>query len=565
MHISNSQGMGTSSMNNETELIIHDLINKSFDGSITSSEFEELNRLIKSDPECAAYYVSSIKIHLAFSKAGRLFREHTGETLSDSRLFLQEFAEYEKTAPVVQIAKAKAQVQSKLEQETVQTVPVQKISRLPILTLITSCVALLMVFIYVYLNPQMSEVATLADSINPEWVNPESSAPVGSRLMTTTKPVALKQGIIKIRYDNDIEVLIEAPAEYQILSSKEMVLRSGRLFAKVAPAGRGFAVQTNHTRIVDLGTEFGVYSDSQNKTELHVFKGKTTLTSTAVKSAKNLGVIGGQAREVDVAGGVKEIQLNNDGFIRAINSKTNVVWRGQKLDLADIVGGGNGLGTGRSNVFIHPVEGLTDKLDSHFSTSKEYHRLLDNSFVDGVFVPGGSAKQIVTSRGDVFAECPKTSGIFDYHIMVNPKAEVLKTDLRAGTIIFNQQVYGQNGRPCIVMHSNLGITLNLDAIRQFYQGSITRFVSRVGIADLQEPHPCNADFWVLVDGKVRYSLQRYKQKGVLNDVSVEIKDTDRFLTLMTTDGGDADDPASCYTRAISCDWCVFTEPALTSE
>jgi hypothetical protein len=478
----------------------------------------------------------------------------------------QEFAEYEITAPVIQIEKGEADSKQRLDPEVKRARTSREISKAPIVMAVLSCAALLMILAYVYLNPQMSEVAILTDSINPQWLKPECSVQIGARLSTTREPVILKQGIIKILYDNDIEVLIEGPAEYQIQSSKKISLKNGSLFAKVSLAGKGFSVITPQAKIVDLGTEFGVRSGGQDKTELHVFKGKTTLTATADKTAKNLGVISGQAREVGAAGGIKDIQLNKEVFVRLIDSRNNFVWRGQKLDLADIASGGNGLGTGQSNVFIHPIDEVSTVLSGDFSTSKTYRQLLKNPFVDGIFVPGGSVEQVVSSRGDRFDECPKTSGLFDNQIIVNPKPGLYTTNLRKGTIRFNGQIYSEGGHPCIVMHANLGLTFDLDAIRHRKLGSVTRFVSQIGIADLQEPYPCNADFWVLVDGKVRYSLRQYKQKGVLNDISVEIKDTDRFLTLVTTDGGDPDKPAGgFYQRAISCDWCVFAEPALILE
>jgi hypothetical protein len=555
--------MGASFMNNENELIIHDLINKSLDGSITSPEFEELNRLIKSDPECAAYYVSSIKTHLAFAKAGRLFRKHADETLSDSNLSLQEFAEYEKTAPVVQIAKT--EVQSKQVQEAVQTVPVRKISKFPIITVLVSCAALLMVFLYVYLNPQMSEVATLTDSINPQWVNPESSAQIGSRLLTTTKPVVLKQGIIKILYDNDIEVLIEAPAEYQILSSKEMILRSGRLFAKVSPAGRGFAVKTNNTRIVDLGTEFGVYCDPQDKTELHVFKGKTVLSSTKDKSGENRGVVYGQAVNVNAAGEIKEIRINKSVFVRAIDSKTNMVWRTNSVDLADIVRTGNGMGTGNSLVRLDPIKGFTGDWHLETSSAKGYLYIQNFPFIDGIFIPDGDTPQIISSRGDLFKECPDTNGLYYVDLFANPTPKILWAGSSNWTIQFNGQEYSDQGKSCIVMHGNHGITFDLDAIRKSYDYSITRFTSRIGVADLEDK-PCNADFYVLLDGRLCYSLRQYKQKGVLNDVSVKIEDTDRFLTLVTTDGTYSSklDQDAANSTFLS-DWSIFTEPFLELE
>jgi len=192
--------------------------------------------------------------------------------------------------------------------------------------------------------------------------------------------------------------------------------------------------------------------------------------------------------------------------------------------------------------------------------------LSKSPFIDGVFVPNGAAEQLVSTQGDIFRDCPRTSGIYHADLIANPRLNLFASGTsRTGTIQFDGQIYGNREHPCVSMHANLGVTFNLAAIRATYPGrTITKFVSKIGIADLQESYPCNADFWVLVDGKVRYSMKNVRQKGVLKELAVEISPTDRFLTLVTTDGGDVD-KLGPYNRAITCDWCVFTAPALELE
>lgn len=92
-------------MDKTTELLIHELVNKSLEGTIDQAEIQKLNQLLAGDPQCAAYYVSCVRLHFAFSKTGPLLREHGRRCASDSVLVLQEFAEYEMTAPGVEIPK----------------------------------------------------------------------------------------------------------------------------------------------------------------------------------------------------------------------------------------------------------------------------------------------------------------------------------------------------------------------------------------------------------------------------------------------------------------------------
>lgn len=138
-------------------------------------------------------------------------------------------------------------------------------------------------------------------------------------------------------------------------------------------------------------------------------------------------------------------------------------------------------------------------------------------------------------------------------------------NMKNSTIQFGGQEYGDQSHSCLLMHANMGITLDLNAVRVMCPDiKITHFISKFGIADLEENVDCNADFWVLIDGQVRESRRNVTQKGVLSNMSVELGSSDRFLTLVTTDGGD-EDYSGVYQRPYTSDWCVFIEPTLVLE
>ncbi|MEP3478952.1 MAG: LamG-like jellyroll fold domain-containing protein [Fuerstiella sp.] len=82
----------------------------------------------------------------------------------------------------------------------------------------------------------------------------------------------LKRGLLNLRFDGGVMVYVEAPAEFNIISGKRLVLQHGRLSASVPPEGIGFTVDTPEAKVVDFGTEFSV--DVQSGTsEVHVFDG----------------------------------------------------------------------------------------------------------------------------------------------------------------------------------------------------------------------------------------------------------------------------------------------------
>ncbi len=405
-----------------------------------------------------------------------------------------------------------------------------------------------------FLNPV---VANVADTLEARWdVGIEKHAALHKGRYK------LEQGYARLTFHKGASVSIEAPAEFRLDSAGRMVLFSGRLFADVPPSARGFRVDTPHARIVDLGTQFGVTTDANTVSDLHLFKGKASLTpGTAAHAGATRLLTEGQARSVDRVATVTDIHLQEGGFVRHFCSQTRFVWRGEKLSLADLAAGGDGLGTGPGNVFVNPATGYTD---ASYGVEKgnTYHRLPASRFVDGLFVPNGDTPQVVSSRGHVFADCPATNGECYASLGINPLQRVWATNVRTGSVRFNDQDYGAHDHPCLMMHANLGVTFDLNAVRALCPDlRITRFVSQTAIADFNEVAECNADFWVLVDGQVRHAQRRVTRKAVLADVSVELGPADRFLTLVTTDGGDVD-RLGAYQRSYTCDWCVFIEPAL---
>jgi hypothetical protein len=80
------------------------------------------------------------------------------------------------------------------------------------------------------------------------------------------------------------------------------------------------------------------------------------------------------------------------------------------------------------------------------------------------------------------------------------------------------------------------------------------------------PEASNADFWILVDGKIRHQKTQVKEKTLFS-ADIEISDKDRFLTLITTDGQDPEGRIwdNMPLTAIDSDWCMYADPGLILE
>jgi hypothetical protein len=375
----------------QEKIRIHELVVKSLEGTLTQEECRELESAIAADPGTrVGYYSQCVDICLGLTKIQQIISDPLHMTY-----YLQKMAEYERNAEIIPFQKEHSQRQEPLELKPV-VYPSRSPSRTSLYVAMTTIAALVLMLLYVYLIPRpiTRDVATLMDSMNARWADPATAMKVGTRLWTNQGSVILKEGIIAIQYDDGVEATIQAPAEFELLTPTEIAVSYGRVYAKVSDAGKGFTVKTRNSRVIDLGTEFGVLADVQGDTQLHVYKGKTRLIADGQRNEKkNIEVPAGRAME-----------LQNTVFARQINSHTGLVWNGENIvDLVDVLGGGDGLNgrqterkTAGQDIFDHPMLG-----------PKEFMPVRNNLFVEGIFVPNGVQGPIpVTRNGKMLWNAP---------------------------------------------------------------------------------------------------------------------------------------------------------------
>ncbi|HUG69419.1 MAG TPA: DUF1553 domain-containing protein [Pirellulaceae bacterium] len=208
---------------------------------------------------------------------------------------------------------------------------------------------------------------------------------------------------------------------------------------------------------------------------------------------------------------------------------------GQGLNLADIVGGGNGLGTGTYRSAIDPRNAKVQtsdfgKLDNvvtnQFSPS-------DFEFIDGVFIPDGDVGKAdipISSTGITIKGLPKTSGDAWDMIRNGPVASQHSPEL--GGINFTE-----DGHSLLGLHANAGITLDVSAMRRRLIGEplALRFTAKLGYFGAVGGH--YADAWVFVDGKQVAHFPKLRRDDGLQNIEIELPPSSRFLTLVATDGG----------------------------
>lgn len=129
----------------------------------------------------------------------------------------------------------------------------------------------------------------------------------------------LERGLLHLRFGGDVMVYVEAPARFDAVSDKRVMLHSGRLSASVPSEGIGFTVETPAAEVVDFGTEFAVEVEG-GASEVHVFEGLVRVHPGASNQrdvSRSVDLQASQAIRITDGAAVPEaISIATDRFIR---------------------------------------------------------------------------------------------------------------------------------------------------------------------------------------------------------------------------------------------------------
>ncbi len=128
-------------------------------------------------------------------------------------------------------------------------------------------------------------VAMLNRAADAQW-NQGNEIP---RLGALLEPgwLRLEAGLAEVIFYSGARLVIEGPAEVQLISQNGAFCRRGRMVAEVPAQARGFRVETSQTVVTDMGTWFGLDVKEQ-ATEVHVFKGNVKLGGSARAGSQTL-------------------------------------------------------------------------------------------------------------------------------------------------------------------------------------------------------------------------------------------------------------------------------------
>lgn len=225
-------------------------------GSATETEMRALNELLRGDPKARDEYLLRVELHARLASDPDLFARGADSATCP----LPDSGPGERLQPI-----------------SLQTAtPVTRRRAVQAWAIAASIVFIAGTVLWLNWPAGKSEatsnaVAMLTRAVDARWAK-------GSRPLRAGSPLEpgsfrLERGLAQIVFYSGARVIIEGPAELQVVTAAEARCSSGRLLLEVPPAARGFRLKTPQMNVVDLGTSFGVDA-SGRQTEVHVFKGK---------------------------------------------------------------------------------------------------------------------------------------------------------------------------------------------------------------------------------------------------------------------------------------------------
>lgn len=285
-------------MDSRQEYDLGELILNSLSGNASDQQIDKLREIVSNDPQAMNYYTEYISLYACLESPSSSFSVSGGDG----------FDKKEK--------------------------PVRKFNKSALYAAISAVAALIFMVVYVNLHPVYDTpvLATIIDSINTKWADPAKPLQTGSQFVGTEGTSSLMGGYIKLDFASGAKVIIESPASFEILSDNDLQMYDGRAYATVPPNAIGFTIHTPNSKVIDLGTEFGVQVRGDKSTDVHVIKGKASiLPGIGRQKNKAIDIVAGSAKRTEKGGKVSDVVLDSNAFVKDISSKMGVMSRGSEI------------------------------------------------------------------------------------------------------------------------------------------------------------------------------------------------------------------------------------------
>ncbi|WP_166822205.1 FecR domain-containing protein [Thalassoroseus pseudoceratinae] len=122
--------------------------------------------------------------------------------------------------------------------------------------------------------------------------------------------IALQSGRLEVELESGVRLEMIAPFAGILIDSMQLRLLSGRLNADVGQRGQGFTVRTDAGDVIDLGTRFGIEADAGGECRVAVFSGEVELrprcADGATEQRPTVRLTEGQAARFSALAGLRQ-------------------------------------------------------------------------------------------------------------------------------------------------------------------------------------------------------------------------------------------------------------------
>lgn len=233
--------------------------------SITPEQVQRLERLVLTVPQAEAYYLQYMSL---FADVSRRFTVPNPETPRESLAKLDP----NKADPRPALPRGGRRMFQQV-------------------LLLSAVAAALLVAVVLWPRTFRQPVATTPEPVD-DSVALVLQAPGAAWEDTTTPPRAgapltpgwlrIKSGFVQMQFYSGATVILEGPAELQVVSRMEAFCARGKLRANVPAQAHGFTIKSPGLELGECGAEFGMQVGADG-TEVHVFEGTVDLYDPAAK------------------------------------------------------------------------------------------------------------------------------------------------------------------------------------------------------------------------------------------------------------------------------------------
>lgn len=147
-------------------------------------------------------------------------------------------------------------------------------------------------------DPAPSQAVELEVLETAESLSADAPAGFASGACIALSELKMPAGFLRFRLKSGALVAVTGPAHIELLTPMYLRVHQGRVTADVGDEAKGFVVETSQTKVVDLGTRFGVNVSDNDHTDVVVFQGEVELYDRKVKQ-KQARLVEGEAVRVD--------------------------------------------------------------------------------------------------------------------------------------------------------------------------------------------------------------------------------------------------------------------------